>query len=142
MNFRKLDEELKRFVEDYDSWLLNQADAYMDPDISEITISGYSFFDIKAKNPEGKIVTMENIPLTVYANLDVTYEDENTGKVYPVKWDDIADDLESYFDFNDLDNFDTLVEELPESACLPEDYELEEVLGFADGHSFDDLTIE
>ena len=142
MNFRKLDEELKRFVEDYDSWLLNQADAYMDPDISEITISGYSFFDIKAKNPERKIVTLENIPLTVYANVAVTTEDEDTGKIYPTKWDYVIDDLERYFDFNDLDNFDTLVEELPEDACLPEDYELEEVLGFAEGHSFDDLTIE
>ena len=75
------------------------------------------------------------------ADIDVTQEDENTGKIYPVKWDYIQDRLEDYFDFNNVDYFDTYVEGL-EEQCLPEDYELIEVLGFSDGHSFEDLQIQ
>ena len=49
---------------------------------------------------------------------------------------------EDYFDIGNLNNYDTFVEELPDEELLPEDYELVEVIGFSDGHSFDDLEIE
>lgn len=139
--YSELNKKLQPFLEDYDTWLLNQADEYMDPRVSEVEVKGVSYFDVKVKTPEGEIKILKNIPLDVMADIDVTQEDENTGKIYPVKWDYIQDRLEDYFDFNNVDYFDTYVEGL-EEQCLPEDYELIEVLGFSDGHSFEDLQIQ
>lgn len=140
--FSKLNERLKPYVEDYDSWLLAQADAYMDPDISEVEVKGVSYFDVNAKKPDGTIVSLKNIPLQVFCDVDVTDEDERTGRCYPVKWDTAEERAEDRFDIGNLNNYDTFVEELPDEELLPEDYELVEVIGFSDGHSFDDLEIE
>lgn len=140
---RDLNERLEKFMEDwgYDAWLDRQADEYNDPHTSEVTIKGHSCFDIKAKKPDGEIVEMKKIPLEVYCTIDVTDEDEISGRTYTPRWSDIADDIEDRFDVNDLENYDTYVEDV-ECELLPEDWELVEVQGFSDGYGFDNLEIE
>lgn len=141
MNIKKINEQLEGFMEDYDTWLYQQADEYNDPRTTEVTIKGNSCFDIKAKKPNGEIVEMKNIPLEVYCVIDVVDDDEEYGTHVP-RWSEIADDIEDRFDINDLNNYETYVEDIPEEQLLPEDYKLEEVIGFSDGYGFDDLEIE
>ena len=84
---------------------------------------------------------MKKIPLEVYCTIDVTDEDEISGRTYTPRWSDIADDIEDRFDVTDLENYDTYVEDV-ECELLPEDWELVEVQGFSDGYGFDNLEIE
>ena len=53
--YSELNKKLQPFLEDYDTWLLNQADEYMDPSVSEVEVKGVSYFDVKVKTPEGEI---------------------------------------------------------------------------------------
>lgn len=142
MNIKKINEQLEGFMEDYDTWLYQQADEYNDPHTVEITIKGHSYFKVKAKNTNGEIVELDNIPLEVYQVIDTVDEDEEYGTHIP-RWHEIEDDIEDrYFDLANLDSFNTYVEDIPEEELLPEGYTLEEILGFAEGHSFEDLEIE
>ena len=126
----------------YDAWLDRQADEYNDPHVAEITFTGVSYFNVKAKNKDGEIVELKDIPLQVYQTVDVTDEDEYSGRSYTPRWSDIDDKLDDYFRMDELDTFDTFVEELPDEKLLPEDYELVEVIDFAEGHGISDLEIE
>lgn len=115
---RKLNDDLEKFMEEFDKLRMNGA-----------VITGYSYFDIKAKKPDGEIVDMYNIPLQVHVDvLEDSEAEEFTG-------------VENYFDVTDLTNYDPYVEDV-ESELLPEDWELVEVIGFSEGHSFEDLEIE
>lgn len=140
--YKELNEKLQPYVEDYDSWLADQVDAYMDPKVSEVEVSGVSYFKIKAKRTNGQVLEFDKIPLQVYCTLDVTDEDDRTGKCYPISWDKAQERAEELFNVQDLSNYDTYVETLPEEQLLPEYYELVGVIDFADGHSFEDLELQ
>ena len=144
MYIKDINRQLENIMEDfgYDAWLYQQADEYNDPHVTEITIKGHSYFKVQAKKPNGDVIELDKIPLEVHQTRDVTEEDERTGREYSRRWSAICDNLEDYFDIDDLDSFDTYVEDVPENELLPEKYELIKVLDFADEYSFEDLEVE
>ena len=134
-------EQVKKFVEDYDSWLLQQADEYNNPHVSELTLRGTTLFDVEAEK-DGKVETFKNVPMDYYKVIDVTDEDEISGRVSIPRWDDICDEIDGYFDFDELEYFELLDAEEENETQIPDGYKIVKILGFSEGHSFDDLEVE
>ena len=127
---------------DYDSYLANCVENYMNPQVCELTIKGRSLYDLIAIDKDGKEEVFFNVPLNYWKNIDVSDDCEEHPTYYP-RWDEVCDDIENdYFDFSELEYFE-FDEVLNESETyLPNDYNISKIIGFSKGHSFEDLTVE
>lgn len=123
----------------YDDWLMQQAENYYNPRVGEFTIRGTSLFDIEAEK-DGKIEIFKNVPMDYWKNVNVIDEDEISGKTYTPYWSDI--EVYDYFDLNELEYFELLNAEEQNETDVPDGYKIVRILGFSEGHSFDDLYVE
>lgn len=127
---------------DYDSYLANCVENYMNPTCCELSIHGRSLYDVIAVNKDGKEEVFFNVPLSFWKNIDVSDDCEEHPTYYP-RWDEIADDIEEYyFDLSEVEHFDLEDAENRGETQLSDDYEITKIIGFSKGHSFEDLTVE
>ena len=127
---------------DYDSYLASCVENYMNPQVCELTIKGRSLYDLIATDKDGKEEVFFNVPLNYWKNIDVSDDCEEHPTYYP-RWDDICDTFEEdYFDLTELEYFEFDEVQSEEETDLPEEYKIIKIIGFSDGHNFDDLEID
>lgn len=137
MNIKKLNESLSKLLEyGYDDYLAQCIDNYTDPKVSEFKIYGTSLYDIEAENGEETKV-FKNVPMEYSKWVDISDDYQ-----YPPRWSAIENNIDDYFDLGEIDNFEILDATSENETQVPEDYSLVSILGFSDGHSFNDLEVE
>ena len=110
----------------YDSWLFRQAEDYLNPLVDEVTIKGFSFFDVELKNGD----VLKNVQMDYRKNMSLADGED------PIHADDLH--IEDYFDLEDLDCF-----EISDNETRLDNWDnVKRIIGFSDGHSIDDLELE
>jgi len=124
-------------MSDYDTYLANCVEDYMNPRVCELYVHGRSLYDLVVETEDGIEKTLHNVPMNYWKDIDLS-----DYKFCP-RWDDICDTFEEdYFDLTELEHFEFDEVQSEEETYLPDEYKIIKIIGFSDGHNFDDLEID